>query len=90
MEVLASSLLRPFQWLIGSITTPAEPTIRTPTVQVLKIPADGSPPQIVKLHTVEIASEGNVDSFLVHIPDFRVYWGKGEGFHWRDIAGRTF
>ena len=90
MEAPASMLLRPINWLIGRITAPTEPAIRTPTVQVLKIPPDGSPPQVVELHTIEVASEGNVDCFLVHIPDFRVYWGKYEGISWRDIAGRTF
>lgn len=90
MEVLASTLLRPLNWLLGRTTAPREPTIRTPTVQVLKIPPDGSPPEVVNLHTVEVASEENVDAFLIHIPDFRVYWGKEDGFHWRDVAGRTF
>lgn len=63
-----------------------EQTICQTNLQVLKIPADGSPPHLIQLNTIDVASEGNVDCFLRHIPDFRPYWGTQEGFRWRDIA----
>lgn len=53
-------------------------------LQVLRIPADGSSPHLIQMNTIE--SDDNVDCFLLHIPDFRPYWGKDEGFQWRDIA----
>ena len=61
-----------------------EPIIRQVGLQVLRIPADGSLPHLVQLSTIE--SNDNVDCFLLHIPDLRPYWGKEEGFQWRDIA----
>ncbi|KAL9616295.1 MAG: hypothetical protein Q9160_008835 [Pyrenula sp. 1 TL-2023] len=64
-----------------------EPTVRQADLQVLRIPADGSPPHLVQFsNTIDVLKEGNVDCFLIHIPDFRPYWGNGEGFTWRDIA----
>ena len=63
-----------------------EPTIRQRGIQVLKIPPDGSAPHVVLMDTIDVLDEGNVDCFLVHIPDFRSSWGTGEGFHWRDVA----
>ncbi|KAG8525710.1 uncharacterized protein KY384_000470 [Bacidia gigantensis] len=80
MELPLSQLRRPFEWL----TSIFEPKVRETNVQVLRIPADGSPPLLIRLNTVETSD--NVDSFLSHIPDFRRYWGDKEGFHWRDIA----
>lgn len=61
-----------------------EPIIRQVDLQVLRIPADGSSPHLVQLNTIE--SNDNVDCCMRHIPDFRPYWGKEEGFWWRDIA----
>ena len=61
-----------------------EPTVRQVGLQVLRIPADGSSPHLIQMNTIE--SDDNVDCFLRHIPDFRPYWGKDEGFRWRDIA----
>ena len=80
MESSPSILTRLYNWLTG------EPTLRQTNLQVLKIPADGSPPHLVLLNTIDVTSEGNVDSCQGHIPDFRPYWGTKEGFHWRDIV----
>ncbi|KAI4163959.1 MAG: hypothetical protein LQ342_002456 [Letrouitia transgressa] len=62
----------------------SEPIIRQVDLQILRIPADGSSSHLVKVNTIE--SDDNVDCFLVHVPDLTPYWGKGEGFQWRDIA----
>ncbi len=80
MEASPSLFSRLYNWLIG------EPTIRQTDLQVLKIPADGSPPHLVQLNTIDVTSEGNIDCCQGHIPDFRPYWGTKEGFSWRDIA----
>ena len=68
---------RLFKWPLG------EPTIRQVDLQIVRIPADGSPPHLIKVNTIE--SNDNVDCCMFHIPDFRPYWGKEEGFQWRDI-----
>ncbi|KAL8933826.1 MAG: hypothetical protein Q9211_005560 [Gyalolechia sp. 1 TL-2023] len=73
-----SSLDRIYSWLSG------EPVVRETSHQVLRIPADGSAPHLIRLKTIETSD--NVDCFMVHIPDFRPYWGKEEGFGYRDIA----
>lgn len=75
-------LSRLFSWLTGQ---PIEPTVRQTNLRVLRIPADGSPPHLVQLNTIE--SDDNIDCCQRHIPDFRPYWGDGEGFQWRDIIG---
>ncbi|KAL8735490.1 MAG: hypothetical protein Q9181_002780 [Wetmoreana brouardii] len=75
---LTSSAYKSLKWITG------EPIVRETAVQVLKIPASGSPPHLLHLPTLETTD--NVDSFLLHIPDFRPYWGNREGFHWRDIV----
>ena len=59
------------------------------TVQSVRIPADGSAPHLIRLHTTDIRSEGNVDCFLSHIPDFREYWGYREGWKWRELISFT-
>lgn len=61
-----------------------EPVVREISHRVLRVPADGSAPHLVPLKTVE--TDDNVDCFLLHVPDFRPYWGDKEGFQWRDIA----
>ncbi|KAL8938111.1 MAG: hypothetical protein Q9216_004068 [Gyalolechia sp. 2 TL-2023] len=78
MTGLPSALNRLYSWLSG------EPVVRETSHQVLRIPADGSPPHLLRLKTIE--TDDNVDCFMVHIPDFRLYWGKEEGFQYRDIA----
>lgn len=80
MGTQPSLLYRLFSWLIGV----GKPVVRESNLQVLRIPADGSPPDLVRLNTIE--SDDNVDSFLRHIPDFRPYWGTQDGLRWRDIA----
>ncbi|KAI9698662.1 MAG: hypothetical protein M1836_003772 [Candelina mexicana] len=56
------------------------------TLRALRIPADGSPPHLLTLTTIAVASAGNVDCFLGRIPDLREFWGSGDGWHWRDIV----
>ena len=56
------------------------------TVQVVRIPVDGSPPHLLKLNTINIRPDCNVDCFLSRIPDFRLYWGFKEGWNWRDLG----
>ena len=69
------------QWL-----QPASPgTI----VEVVRIPADGSPAHLLKLQTIDIKHNGNVDCFLSHIPDFRLYWGYNEGWNRRGVGSFT-
>lgn len=80
MKPSQSLLSRLYNWLGG------EPTIRQTNLQVLKIPADGSPPHLIQLNTIDITAESNVDACQSHIPDFRPYWGTKEGFRWRDIV----
>ena len=58
--------------------------IRPANLKVLRIPADGSPPHLVELNTIN--TNDNVDCFHEHIPDFRPYWGDKEGFRWRDVV----
>lgn len=78
MTNLPSFFDRIYTWFSGELV------IREASHEVLRIPADGSAPHLVRLKTVETSD--NVDCFLAHIPDFRPYWGKAEGFQWRDIA----
>lgn len=61
-----------------------EPVVRRTNLGVLRIPADGTPPHLVQLNTIE--TRDNVDCFLFHIPDFRPYWGEREGFRRREVA----
>lgn len=61
-----------------------ESIVRQANLKVLRIAADGALPHLVQLNTIE--SDDNVDCFLFHIPDFRSYWGRREGFRWRDLA----
>lgn len=86
MEAPLSLLSSLYNWLTGTMT---EPTIRQTNLRVLKIPADGSTPHTIQLNTIDVVSEGNVDSCNGHIPDFRPHWGTQEGFHWRDIYQMT-
>lgn len=61
-----------------------EPVVRQSNLQVVRIPADGSRPHRVRMNTIE--NNDNVDRSLFHIPDFRPFWGNGEGFRRRDMA----
>lgn len=56
------------------------------TTRVLRVPADGSAPHILLLHTIDISNDGNVDRFLFHVPDTRAFWGQDEGWRYRDVA----
>lgn len=78
---MGNLLSLPYRLLNGST---GEPIILQVNLQVLRIPADGYSPHLIRLNTIE--SKDNVDRFWRHIPDFRPYWGKEEGFQWRDIA----
>ena len=79
-----SLLYRLLSWFTGEPVVKGEPIVRRTNLQVLRIPADGSPPHLVQLNTIE--SDDRIDSNLRHVPDFRPYWGEGEGFLCRDIA----
>ncbi|KAF7506665.1 hypothetical protein GJ744_011494 [Endocarpon pusillum] len=54
-------LSRLFSWLTGQ---PIEPTVRQTNLHVLRIPADGSPPHLVQLNTIE--SDDNIDCCQLH------------------------
>ncbi|KAF8989779.1 hypothetical protein BDQ17DRAFT_1434207 [Cyathus striatus] len=54
-------------------------------VVCLRIPADGSFPELVRLPTV-CNYDGNHDSYLFHLPDFRLYWGSEERWRFRTFG----
>lgn len=64
----------------------SNPTPPSVTTRVLRVPADGSTPHILPLHTIDITNDGNVDVFLCHIPDTRAFWDSAEGWTYRDVA----
>ena len=70
-------------WL--GLSGPSTPQPTGSIARVVRIPADGSAPHMLSLHTIDIASEDNLDCFFGHIPDFRGFWGQ-EGFTSRDMA----
>ncbi|KAL9104720.1 MAG: hypothetical protein Q9187_008869 [Circinaria calcarea] len=71
-------------WLRELITgRPRSPSNATP--QVARIPADGAAPHLIRLDLIDVLSDGNVDCCFSHIPDFRKYWGGGEGWRWREV-----
>ena len=78
---MASILSNVQNWLTG---TKREPSVCRPCLQVLRIPADGSPRHLLRINTIHTISERNIDSFLRDIPDFRSFWGSKDGLHWRD------
>ncbi len=59
------------------------------TIDVLRVPADDSKPHILPLETIDASAEGNVDCCFTRIPDMRAFWGRGEGWKWRDIVQCT-
>ncbi|KAF8989778.1 hypothetical protein BDQ17DRAFT_1372763 [Cyathus striatus] len=54
-------------------------------VVCLRIPADGTSPHLVCLPTVS-NYDGNHDSYLVHLPDFRLYWCSEERWKFRTFG----
>jgi hypothetical protein len=76
-----------FTWLSSWFPNLNRPP--TATIQVLRIPADSSPPHTLPLQTIDISAERNVDSCFHHIPDMRSFWGSGEGWQWRDFTQCT-
>ena len=74
-----------FSWLLSWFSD------RLPSViiYVLRVPADDSNPHILPLQTIDASAEGNEDRCSTHIPDMRVFWGRGEGWKWRDIVQST-
>jgi hypothetical protein len=48
-----------------------------PIMTVLIIPADGTPPRIERLATVNVRNDSKGNRFLYYIPDMRAYWGNG-------------
>lgn len=64
-------------------TPSGPPSVR---IRVLRVPADGSAPHILPFHTVDISKDGNVDSFLSHVPDTRAFWGQDDGWKNRDVV----
>lgn len=55
-------------------------------VRCIRVPADGSPAHMIDLPTVDIFSEGNVDSFLRHVPDVRSFWLTEQGWKFRVVS----
>ncbi|KAM6477909.1 hypothetical protein HDV62DRAFT_199055 [Trichoderma sp. SZMC 28011] len=63
-----------------------EPVIQNyPPVTIVgaRIPADGSPAHLLPLTTISDSSA--TDSFLLHVPDLRSYWGSKEAWRLRDL-----
>ncbi|KAF2450535.1 hypothetical protein P171DRAFT_468824 [Karstenula rhodostoma CBS 690.94] len=63
---------------------PQIPEAPSVTVTAARIPADGTPPHLVRLST-RSAGDDATDSFLFRIPDTRKYWITEEGSQFRDI-----
>ena len=82
MSDIYSLSSRLYKWLFVE----PEPAIRQSNVQILRIPADGSQPHVISVNSIDVTAEGNIDAFLGHIPDFRPFWGKSEGYQWRDVC----
>jgi hypothetical protein len=74
---------RMFQFITSFFS---KPPASGPPVTVLIIPANGAPPRLERLPTVNVWDEGNVDRFLHYVPDMRAYWGAGPGWRHREIA----
>jgi hypothetical protein len=74
-----------FSWLLSWFSN-GPPSV---TIFVLRVPADDSKPHILPLQTIDVSAEGNVDCCFTRIPDMRAFWGRGEGWKWRDIVQCT-
>lgn len=74
-----------FSWLLSWFSD-RPPSV---TIYVLRVPADDSKPHILPLQTIDASAEGNVDRCFTRIPDMRAFWGRGEGWKWRDIVQCT-
>lgn len=74
-----------FEFITSFFSTAAPPP-PGPIVTVLIIPADGAPPRIERLATVNVRNDGRGNRFLHYVPDMRVYWGSGFGWECQDIA----
>ena len=59
------------------------------TIYVLRVPADDSKPHILPLQTIDASAEENVDCCFNRVPDMRAFWGRGEGWKWRDVVQCT-
>ncbi|KAI0922223.1 hypothetical protein AcW1_004018 [Taiwanofungus camphoratus] len=73
-----------FSWLFGWLNP--RKMVPSVTIRCIRVPADGSPPHMIVLNTIDIYDEGNVDSFLFHIPDVRAFWGSKTSWRYRDLA----
>lgn len=103
MNTLNSSFLTAPTHPVDSIMAspyPAVPSLQQPTLyqphshaNILRLPADGSPPTIISVPTIDIRSErkstGVVpnDLYLCYVPDLRPYWL--DAFRTRRIQGMT-
>ncbi|KAF7915636.1 uncharacterized protein EAE98_010979 [Botrytis deweyae] len=77
-----------FEFITSFFSTAAPPLFPPsgPTVTVLIIPANGAPPRIERLGTVNVRNDGRIDRFLHYVPDMRPYWKNDFGWSCRDIA----
>jgi hypothetical protein len=77
-----------FEFITSFFSTAAPSLIPPPgpTVTVLIIPANGAPPRLECLATVNVQNDGKADRFLHYVPDMRPYWRTDFGWSCRDIA----
>jgi len=79
-----------FEFITSFLSTAAPslvpPPPPGPIVTVLIIPANGAPPRIERLATVNVRNDGKGDRFLHYVPDMRAYWRTGFGWECRDLA----
>lgn len=77
-----------------SVAAPGPPMVAKPsspsaTVRAVRIPADGSAPHLVQLHTIDVRFECATGRVRCRIPDMRKYWGADEAWTQRDCTECT-
>jgi hypothetical protein len=75
-----------FEFIKSFLVAPSPISPPGPMVTVLIIPADGAPPRIERVATVNVRNDGKGDHFLHYVPDMRAYWVTDFGWSCRDIA----
>ncbi len=62
-------------YITQNIRTGRRPPVPPLTIRVVKYPADGNAPHILRLRSTAEGIENSMFGFLGHVPDFRRFWG---------------